>query len=199
MGERKVFMFKKEFWTSSASKLKETKYLAVMAVFIAIKVMLVMVRIPVGENLRISPSFIFSSVEAAITGPVCGLVSGFVTDIVGYIMFPSGAFFPGYTISSMAGMLVYSLFFYKQRITVAKIVGAKAVVNYIVNVLMGSLWSAMMFSKGYMYYAANSLIKNSLMLPIEIIVLIAEFNFVIPLLKNRRLIDTDTPVPVPFI
>lgn len=191
-------MLKKDFWTSSASKLKETKYLAVMAVFIALKVMVTMIRIPVSENLNIAVSFMFAAIEGAIIGPAAGLVSGAVTDIVGYIVFPSGAFFPGYTLSSMAGMFVYGLFLFRQKITVLKIIAAKAVVNYCVNVLLGSLWSAMMFSKGYLFYAANSLIKNSLMLPIEVIILIAEFNFILPLLKRRKLIETDTPVPVPF-
>lgn len=43
-----------------------------------------------------------------------GLVFGFVEDILGFILQPTGDFFPGYTLSTMAGVLVYALCFYRR-------------------------------------------------------------------------------------
>ena len=60
-------MFNKEYWVSSFEKLKDVKYLTIMALFIALKVMAeVFFDIKVAENLFISLSFIFASVEACI-------------------------------------------------------------------------------------------------------------------------------------
>ena len=50
---------------------------------------------------------------ALVCGPVMGLVFGFVEDILGFILQPTGDFFPGYTLSTMAGVLVYALCFYR--------------------------------------------------------------------------------------
>ena len=56
-----------------------------------------------------------------------------VEDILGFILQPTGDFFPGYTLSTMAGVLVYALCFYRARITVLRIVLANLVVNLLVN------------------------------------------------------------------
>ena len=59
--------------------------------------------------------------------------------------------------------------------------------NYFVNVLIGSLWSSMLYSKGYIYYMTKSAIKNTTMLPIEIAVLFIAFKMVSPILEKKRL------------
>ena len=35
-------------------------------------------------------------------------------------------------------------------------------------VLLGSVWKAMLYGKGYLYYATTGLVKNTLMLPLEV-------------------------------
>ena len=65
-----------------------------------------------------------------------------------------------------------------------------------VNVLMGSCWSAMLYSKGYLFYFTNSIIKNTLLLPLEIIGLIAVFNVILPLLNRRDWIAPRTAPPI---
>ena len=192
-------MFSKEYWKSSADKLKSVRYLALIAAFTAMKCIVSGIYIPVGENLRIGISFLFTTVEAAIIGPVAAMLSGAVTDIVSFMIWPSGPFFFGYTLSSICGGLVYALFLYRRRITVLRLFGAKFVVNYAVNVLMGSVWSAMLYSKGYIYYAGKSLIKNTLMLPVEVILLTAVFNILLPVLTSRKLITApQDKLPVKF-
>jgi hypothetical protein len=54
----------------------------------------------------------------------------------------------------------------------------------------------MMMSKGYIYYATQSLIKNSILLPFEIIALIALFNMIIPTLQRQKLIIPQDPLPL---
>lgn len=190
-------MFTKDYWKSSAEKLKSTKYLALIGLFIACKVIASFISIRVSENLYVSISFLFTSVEGAIIGPVAGMVSGAVTDVVGYMVNSRGySFFPGYTLSAMLGLFVYAIFLYRQKITIVRIAAAKAIVNYGVNVLLGSVWSAMMMSKGYIFYATQSLIKNSILLPFEIIALVALFNVLIPTLVRQKLIIPQDPLPI---
>ena len=36
------------------------------------------------------------------------------------------------------------------------------------NVLLGSVWKAMLYGKGYLYYLTSGAVKNTIMLPIEV-------------------------------
>lgn len=189
-------MFTKEYWKSSTDKLKSTKYLALMAAFIAMKVILSGIYIPISENLHIGVSFLVIAIEASILGPVSGMVSGFVTDILSFAIFPSGAFFFGYTLTAMLGELIYALFLYRQKITILKIALAKIITNYLLNVAIGSIWSSMLYGNVYLYYAAKSLIKNTLLLPFEILGLVVLFNLLLPFLKKQKFHESDTPIPL---
>jgi ECF transporter S component (folate family) len=183
-------------WKSSAEKLKNTHYLALMAAFIAMKIIVGLIRIPVAENLRVSFTFLLVAVEASILGPVAGMVSGAVTDTLSFILFPDGAYFPGYTLTAMTGQLIYALFLYDKRITVLRLGLAKALNNYLVNVLMGSLWSSMLYSKAYVVYAATSLVKNTVLLPFEIAALVVLFNLLSPLLVRHKLMKDPGKLPL---
>ena len=136
--------------------------------------------ITVGDNLRIYFTFFITAVGCAVYGPVLGVMVAAVTDTLNYIIFPTGAYFPGYLLSEMAGALIYSLLLYRKKITVVRLFGAKFLVNYLVNVTLGCLWSQILYGKGYLYYLVKSLIKNSLMLPLEVMALAALFSVLLP-------------------
>jgi len=191
-------MFQKEFWKSSADRLKSTKYLAFMAVMIALKVVLRSLYIPVGENLRITFTYLLTAVEASIIGPAAGLLSGTLTDLITAMLFPSGPFFAGYTLSAAVGELIYALFLYRRKISVLRLGLAKLCVNMLVNVGLNSLWSYMLYSKGYIYYLSKNFVKNILILPIEIIGMVLMFNLLLPLIHRKNLREPVTPLPVPW-
>ena len=186
-------------WKSSASHLKDVRYLSIMAVFIAIKVLVGSAYIPLSESLQIKFSFLAICVEASIIGPVAGMVSGMVTDLIGFMVAPSGPFFPGYTLSAMLTELVYASFLYHKPLSIARITLAKAVNNYVVNVCIGSIWSSMLYGNLYIYYFLRSIVKNTLLLPVEVILLILLFNLLGRTLKARGFLHADTHFPIPFL
>lgn len=185
-GTFSIFSFK--YWQAAAAEFKSLRSITFAALVIALSIVIGSLFIPVGESLRIKFSFLVISVGAMIYGPVVATVAGAASDVVGYLMFPSGVFFPGYTLSAMLGAFIYGLFLYRTRITVLKILLAKFLVNFVVNVGLGSLWSAMMFGKGYIYYFAKSIIKNTLMLPIEVIMLVVLLQLLLPILMRLKLV-----------
>ena len=189
-------MFTKEYWHSSAAKLKEIHYIALMAAFIAMKIIVGSIYIPVAQNLRISINFVLVAVEASILGPIAGIISAAITDILGFAIFPSGPFFAGYTLTAVCGSLIYALFFYHKKITVLRISMAKILNNYLVNVLLGSLWSAILYDKAFVIYAATSLFKNTILLPFEIALLVFVFNLLAPLLVRKQFIEDPGKLPL---
>ena len=172
----------------SFKKLRSTKYLCILALFIALKIVVAYFKIPVGDNLNIYFTFVITAIECTIFGYGPSMVSGVITDILGYIVNPYPPFFPGYALSNVIAAFIYSLCFYKKQIKLSNIIIAKTLVNYIVNVLIGSLWSAILYSKAFIVYLTASAIKNTLLLPIEIIILYLVFKMMIPILQKRNLI-----------
>ncbi|MEF9968415.1 MAG: folate family ECF transporter S component [Longicatena sp.] len=187
-------MFKK-----SVANLNNVRYLAIMAIFIVIKVDMASLFIPVGENLRISFTFLVIAVESCIIGPIPALASGFITDIIGFMLFPFGAFFPGYILSAMLNCFIYAVFLYDTRITIAKLFASKFIVTYFCNVLLGSLWSSMLYSKGFMFYVTASFIKNTILFPIEVILLVIVFKLILPLLQKKNLVPKQDSNKIPLI
>ncbi len=185
----------KEYWASSFAKLKSIRYLAVIGLMIALKVVLNSLRIPVGDNLNILFTFVPTAIEAAIVGPGAAMVSAVITDIVGYIVSPFGPYFPGYMISKMMGSLIFGLFFYRRPFTFVSVVLSKTLINYFVNVLMGSMWSQILYGKGFLFYASASLIKNTVLLPVEILILYAIMRSLLPVLERKGFIRSKESEP----
>ncbi len=190
----------KEKWKSSAQKFKDVKWLALMAIFLALRIIVSRFSIPVGINLTMSFSFALVALCGMLFGPCAGMLFAAMEDIIEFMLFPSNyGFFIGYTLSAMLGILCYSLFFYEQRVTVLKIILAKFLSSFFVNVCIGSLWTYILLgkSKAYLFYAGRSLVKNATLFPIEVAVIVVLFNVLIPMLSRRKLI-TSQSVPIPF-
>lgn len=176
------------YWRAAAGELKDLKRLVFAALICALGITVGAFYVMVGENLRVYFTFLISAVGCAVCGPLLGMAAAAVTDTLNFILFPSGAYFPGYLLSEMAAALIYGLFLYRRKITVLRLFGAKLLVNYLVNVAMGCLWSQMLYGKGYLYYLVKSLLKNTLLLPLEVIALSALFAVLIPVFSRFRLL-----------
>lgn len=177
-----------EMWKSSFAKLKSTKWLALMGIFLALRVIVSRFSIPVAESLNVGFSFILVAFSGMLFGPAAGMIFGAVEDIVEFIVFPSGyGFFAGYTLSAALGVLCYAIFLYDQKVSIVKIILAKALATYPVSVLLGSLWRWMLLgqSKAYLVYTYQSFIKNTIMFPFQIIILVLLFNLMIPYLSRH--------------
>ncbi len=187
------------YWKESAQTFQSVRCLVTSALLVALSIVISSFYIPVGETHRIYFSFLVLGVCALVCGPEMALTCGFVEDIVGFMIHPAGPFFFGYTISTMLAMLVYALFFFRVRISILRIFLAKLTVNLVVNVLFGSLWSAMLFSKGYLYYLVMGLIKNGAMLVPEVILLIILLQALLPILQRQGIIPNQMGKRIPWM
>ena len=176
------------YWREANRAMSCLKLLIFAALMIAVTRALSLVPgIPIWHT-RLTWGFLARSVCALVCGPVLGLVFGFAEDILGYLLQPTGEFFPGYTLSTMAGVLVYALFFFRQRITVASLVLANLVVNIGVNALMGSVWTVMTRGGGYLGWFIPSLTKNLITILPKAAALYILFQALLPILQRMGLI-----------
>lgn len=187
------------YWHSAGRELSRLRVLTLGAMLLALRIVISAVRIPVADNLNIMFTYLPESLIALICGPVVAPMVGAAGDILGYFMHPDGGFFPGYTLSAMLTALIYALFLYRARITVLRLAFAKLLVNGLVNVLLGSLWSSVMYGKGYLYYFAKSAVKNTIMLPVEIIVLTLVLSILLPVLSRSGITPPQTDKRIRFV
>ncbi len=192
--------FSAAYWKQAIADSKSTRMLTVAALLIALRLILKNFYIPISESHNIYFGYLFNAMGAMIYGPVMGILTGFVADILGFILFPSPyGFFFGYTITAMAGSFIYALFFYRCKMSVLRIALAKLSVNVLVNVGLGAVWSSMLYGKGYFYYLAKSILKNVVMLPVEIILMYFFLQLMIPVLNRMQLTPKQPSKRIPFI
>ena len=123
-------------------------------------------------------------------GPVLGLVFGAAEDLLSFFITGGGGypFFPGYTLTTMLGVFLYALFFYKSKITLRNVFFAKLLTN-LENVLLGALWMAILSGKAWYITASGSVIKNLVCLPFQTVLLLLLMTALRPALKKMRLVE----------
>ncbi len=176
------------YWRSAFSALHNTRILVFAALMIALtRVLSLIPGIPI-YHTKLTFGFLARAMFAFVGGPVAGLVFGFAEDILGFILQPTGEFFFGYTLSTMMGVFVYSVCFYRRRATVLNIVVANALVNLLVNALLGSVWTMMWRGGGYWGWFWISLGKNLLTILPKSALLYLVFQAMLPIIKKLGLV-----------
>ncbi len=157
--------FHKSFFKDSLKVFKNLKSLVMIAILLALVMVCKFIPIPSGfGELGLSFSFLFLGVACMLFGPYPALAIGFLSDVLGYLIKPDGAFFIGYTIQSMVACFAYALCFHKTYVTFTRCLVARVIVNFLCNVIIGTISRAIMLGMGYdafmTYLLTISLPKN---------------------------------------
>lgn len=174
-------MFK--IFYSSAKNLAKTHVLCLSAILAALFVILYGFKLQLAPELRISFTFIPLALAGWLFGPVPAMLVGLIGDVVGCILFPAGAYFPGFTVTQIFSGLLFGLFLYGKnpKKIFLPILVSKITISILLNVILNSLWLSVLYGKAWKIYAASHLIKNIASLPIEVMLLV----LVIKILHSR--------------
>lgn len=172
------------YWRDALSDCRRARILSFSALMIALCVGLSYVpSIPITDGVSVTWGYLARAVCGMVGGPINALVFGFAEDTITFLIHPTGAYFPGYALTTMLGTMIYALFFYRQRVTVLRIALAK-LANSVFNLFLGSLWSAILYGKGYLYYVAKRLVTYSISLPVQILLLSLLLAALLPILSQ---------------
>ena len=182
--------FSAPYWRDAARELRNPRKLTFAALMIAMCVILGRIpSVPLFGGAKITWGFLARALCALVCGPVLGVVFGFTEDILSFFLTGGGGypFFPGYTLTTMLGVFIYALFFYRAEITGRRVFLAKLLTN-IQNVILGSLWSSILYGKAWSVMAVGSFWKNLIMLPFQTALLVALFAALLPVLRRAGLV-----------
>ncbi|NLT58310.1 MAG: folate family ECF transporter S component [Clostridiales bacterium] len=182
-------LFSARYWQEALDSARQLRMLVLAALLVAVRVAIgaLAVPIPFFDNKRLTFGYSFNAFGAFLYGPVLAPLTGLCTDLIGFFLHPTGGFFPGYTLSAAVGSAIYALVLYRRRVTVLRLAVAKILVNLIVNIGLNSLWSAMLLSKGYLFYLVQGITKNFILLPLEVFVMVLFFRAMMPLARQMGL------------
>ena len=163
-------VFSAAYWRAARGEFRNVRVLALAGLVCAMAIVLESLPIYLlGPSLKIYFSYLAVSLGCLCYGPLVGMVTGVVIDTMGFLLAGYGEpYFPGYLVTAMLSGLLYGVMLYRRRPTVGRILVTRLLINYGSNVLLGSVWKAMLYGKGYLYYAGTGLVKNTLLLPLEV-------------------------------
>lgn len=140
-------------------------YLSMLAAIQIVVTRLLSIQTPI---VRIGFGFIPYILTAMLFGPVIGGIYGAVTDFIGAMLFPTGAYFPGFTISGFLGAFIYGLFLYKKPKSLWRIALSVIIVTVFVNIGLNTFWLTMITGKSAYGLLPPRIIKNAIMAAVKI-------------------------------
>lgn len=189
--------FKRGYHTSAKNELLDVKALVFTSILLGFMLIAKAFPLPTGfGRLGISLGFIFYAIIGLLYGPYMALIAGFISDNLGFLMFPPSAlYFFGYTLNAMLSGLFYGLFFYKTRITFTKVFLCRFVVNILINGILGTCWVAFLgsynFEQFQVYFLTRALPKNLAYLIPQSVTIFIIFKSLSRLFVHVGLMDQD--------
>lgn len=159
----------------SALELKSVKNLCIISFLLAVKIVIQFVcTIRIANYLHVGFSFLVFIIVGSMFGPVVSFLFGFMADILGFCICSgsgkSGAFFIGFTISSILSAVIYSLFLYKFKFGVARVIVMQIIHDLIICFCLNTLWLSITVFGGNLQKAFFArILKECLVLPINCI------------------------------
>ncbi len=148
-------------------KLRNTKVLTSAAMLSAIGILLGFFKISISQIMEIRFGGLPIGVGSYLFGPAVGAVIGAIADIGGYIVKPTGPFFPGFTISAIVTGIIFGLVLHKKKVTIWRVFVAELIHTVIVNVILNGIWLTILYNNAFWAVLGSRLLKQIIMLPIQ--------------------------------
>lgn len=121
-------------------------------------------------NLKISFGFLPLVITAILLGSAEAGIVGALADFLGTIIFPTGPYFPGLTLTALITGVVWGIFFHK-KVTFLRVICAAAINNFIFSMLLNGYWISILYGSPYMGILQVRLPQACLMFMVEIVMI----------------------------
>lgn len=150
----------------------DSKALSMIGVLIAIEVVLTRFVSIQAWNLRIGFGFLPIAIAGMMFGPVRAGMMAALADFIGAILFPSGIYFPGFTLTALLTGILYGAFLYK-KISTWRILFAVGIHQCILGLFVNTFWISILYGSPYLPVFTTRIVQALVMIPVEVICLLA--------------------------
>ena len=129
-------------------------------------------------------------------GPKYSTMIAALGDLIGALLFPFGAYFPGFTLSAALSGFIYGLFLYSKNNTntsnkkiLFKLITSSILVLGLINIFITSFWLHMLYGKAYAAIISTRAISQIIMLPIQVVIIFMLNKFLNPIVDKYLIED----------
>ena len=149
--------------------MSKTKTIAFVGLLVSIEIIFTRFLSFQTPIIRIGFGFIPIAFSAIMFGPLVGGLTGALADVLGMIIFPKSAYFPGFTLSAFLTGAIYGVFLYRKRITIANVSKSVILITLLVDLGLNTLWLSMITGNAALVLLVPRIYKSLIMLPIQVV------------------------------
>lgn len=153
-------------------KKMSTRMMVILAVLIALEIVLNRFLSINAWNIKIGFSFVPIAIAAILFGPIPAAIVGGVSDFVGAVLFPIGAYFPGFTLTTALIGLVLGIFLHKKQ-TVFRVAMAVGINQFILGLFLNTFWISVLYQSPFIPLLLTRIIQCAILFPVQIVCILA--------------------------
>ena len=144
------------------------KSIALMGVLMALDLILSRFFAIPTQFVKISFAFIPLVFMGMLYTPIVAGSANALSDFIGANLFPTGPYFPGFTLTAFLSGFIYSVFYYKKEMTLKRIITVNLIVTVFLNLGLNTLWLYMLYGKGALAFIPSRIISSSIMFVVHV-------------------------------
>lgn len=158
----------------SLRSLSRTRTITTVGLLLAIQMVLSSYGvIEVTDSLKISLAHLALAPTAILFGPVAAGLQGALSDILGFMIKPTGPYFPGFTLTACLLGVIYGIALYKTKRTIWHIIFVRVAVCLLLNITLNTVFLTMLYGPSRLATLPLRIVKNLIQLPIDCLLLSA--------------------------
>ena len=146
---------------------KNTQTIVVMGLMTALEIILSRFLSINAWNIKIGFNFIPIALTAILYGTVPAGIVAAAGDFLGAILFPIGAYFPGFTLTAFLMGSVLGLFLHRQQ-TIPRVTAAVLINQMILGLFLNTLWISVLYGSPYRTLLAVRLVQALILTGVQI-------------------------------
>ena len=150
--------------------LFSTKMLPVMSLLTAVEIVLAHFLSINAWNIRIGFSFVPIAMAGMLLGPLPTGIVAAAADLLGALLFPTGPFFPGFTLTAFLTGVVFGQLLYQKQ-SPFRILCAVLINQLVLSLLLNSFWISVLYGSPYLPLLGTRIIQTAILIPVQIVVI----------------------------
>lgn len=149
------------------SALTDVRVLAAAGMLCAVSIILGYFKVPLTELIELRFAVLPIAAAGFLYGPACAGAVGLVADLGGYLVKPTGPFFPGFTLTSVVSGIIFGCILFRKKPSAQRILLAEILYTLVCCILLNSLWLTMLYGRGFLAVLTARLAKELIMIPVN--------------------------------
>lgn len=118
--------------------------------------------------VRIGFGFLPCAFMGIIFGPIWAGIGYAAADVLGMAIFPTGVYFPGFTVTAFLTGIVYGIFYHNRDVTFRSSILPNLIISIFLNLVLDTFWLMILMGQGFLALLPARIIKCAVMFVIQV-------------------------------